>query len=100
MKNSVIYIKNLPLSYDSNTIEQLFSAYGKITKVSYPTDKKTKQPKGYAFVTFENPKNAQLALEKNNEEIEGQALIVELSKEKAPAINPIYKGKAKKSDDK
>ena len=100
MNNSVIYIKNLPASYDANTIEQLFSAYGKITNVSFPIDKKSKQPKGYAFVTFKNAKSALLALEKNNEEIEGKTLIVEMTKDKTPQNNPIYKGKVKDTNDK
>ena len=80
-----IYVNYIPTSYDANTIEQLFSAYGKITEVNYPIDKDTNQPKGYAFITFLNPKSAQRALEKNNEELDGKTLIVELAKERISA---------------
>ena len=82
MNNQKIYIGHIPASYDANTVEQLFSAYGKITEVIYPTDKKTKQPKGYAFVTFANPGSAERALEKNDEELQDQKLIVEIAIEK------------------
>jgi len=81
MKPKIIYIKNIPNSYDEDTVYQLFSAYGKITKVSCPIDKKTNQAKGYAFITFENPNAAERALEKNNDEIDGKKLIVEFSKD-------------------
>jgi len=87
MNTNVIYVKNIPTSHESNTIEQLFSTYGKITSISYPIDKKTKQPKGYAFVTFQNEADAQRALEKNNDEIEGKTLIVEISKGKKSNLN-------------
>jgi len=81
MKSPVIYVKNIPITYDIDTINQLFSAYGKIAKVSYPIDTKTKDAKGYAFVMFEKLDAAERALEKNGDEIEGENLIVEYSKE-------------------
>jgi len=83
MNSQKIYVNHLPTSYDANNIEQLFSAYGKIADVNYPIDKKTNQPKGYAFITFANPNSAERALEKNNDEIEGKLLIVEIATEKA-----------------
>jgi RNA recognition motif-containing protein len=77
-----IYVKNIPISYDENKVEELFSSYGKIVEVHYPVDRKTNKPKGYAFVTFEESSSTQKALEKNSEEIEGQTLIIEIAKEK------------------
>ena len=82
MDNQKIYVKNIPISYDNNKVEELFSSYGKIAEVHYPVDRKTNKPKGYAFITFEEPSSTQKALEKNNEQIEGQTLIVEIAKEK------------------
>jgi len=90
MNNQKIYINHIPATFDVSRLEQLFSAYGKITQVNYPLDRKTNKPKGYAFVTFEKSDCAQLALEKNNEKIQGNTLIVELAKEK-PAKNWIKK---------
>ena len=82
MNTHKIYINHIPISYDVSQIEQLFAACGTITEVIYPVDKKTKKHKGYAFVTFEEPGATQSALAKNNEELEGQTLIVEIAKEK------------------
>ena len=80
MKPQIIYVKNIPTSYDMDTVNQLFSAYGKISKISYPTDKKTNDAKGYAFVTYENSDAAERALEKNGDEIDGKKLVVEFSR--------------------
>ena len=91
MNTRKIYINHIPISYDTNLIQQLFTVYGKITEVNYPLDRKTNKPKGYAFVTFEDADSAQKALEKNNEEIDGKILIVEIAKEK-PVKNKV-KGK-------
>jgi len=96
MNNLKIYVNHIPASYDTNKIEQMFSAYGKITEVNYPIDRKTNKPKGYAFVTFEESTSTQSALEKNNEEVEGETLIVEIALEKPPK----NKGKNKNSKDK
>jgi len=80
MKEQTIYINNLPESYDSDTVSQLFSAYGKIARISYPLDKKNNRTKGYAFITYTNYEAAERALERNNQEIQGNTLIVEFSK--------------------
>jgi len=84
MNNQKIYVNHIPTSFDKDKVEQLFSAYGKIIEVHYPIDRKTKKPKGYAFVTFEEASSTQKALEKNNEETDGQTLVVEIAKEKPP----------------
>jgi len=89
MKPQIIYIKNLPISYDEDRVFQLFSAYGKITKISYPIDKKTNQAKGYAIIRFANSEAAERALEKNGEEIEEKKLVVEYSKDQT--LTDIFK---------
>lgn len=94
MKSPVIYVKNIPTSYDVDTINQLFSAYGKIAKVSYPVDSKTSIAKGYAFIMFENVDAAERALEKNGDEIGEEKLIVEFSKEQT--IRDVSKNKKKR----
>ena len=80
MQPKIIYIKNIPTSYDEDTVRQPFSAYGKIIKTSCPIDKKTNLSKGYAFVTYEKYESAERALEKNDAEIDGEKIIVEYSK--------------------
>ena len=77
-----IYVKNIPISYDENKAEELFSSNGKIVEVQYPVDRKTNKPKAYTFVTFEESSSTQKALEKNSAYIEGQTLIIEIAKEK------------------
>ena len=88
MNEQTIYINNLPASYDSDTVGQLFSAYGEIARISYPLDKNN-QAKGYAFITYANSSAAERALERNDQEIEGQKLVVEFSRNQT--LSDIYK---------
>jgi len=99
MDNSKIYVNHIPSSYDEGTLEQLFSAYGKIIDIQYPIDKKSNLPKAYAFITFANANSANRALEKNNEELDGKTLIVEIAEER-PVSNKPNKDKRKKRNDK
>lgn len=82
MTNNKIYLGNLIKSLDSSKLEQLFSAYGEIKEISLPTDKKTGEGKGYAFITYAKPEAAARALSKNGDEIEGQAITVEIATER------------------
>ncbi len=75
-----IYIGNIPKFIDQNRLETLFCAYGKITEINYPIDRKTEEPKGYGFITFAKQESAERALEKNGDDIEGQTITVEYTK--------------------
>ena len=100
MNEQIIYVRNLPVSYDTDAINQIFSAYGKITKISYPVDKKTNQAKGYAFVTFANADAAEKALEKNGDETDGEKLIVEFSRNQTLSDISRNSGNRKSNKDK
>lgn len=92
MKIFQLYVKHIPASFDTDSLRNLFSGYGNITEINYPIDKKTTLPKGYAFLTFETLEAAERALEKNNFEVEGQSLVVEMAKDKSvkPVIYNVY----------
>ncbi|MDH3325141.1 MAG: RNA-binding protein [Gammaproteobacteria bacterium] len=92
MNSKKIYVNHIPASYDTDAINEMFSSYGKILKVDYPVDKKTKQTKGYAFITFNDSASAQNALEKNDVELEEKKLIVEIAIEKTPEKSEKKKG--------
>lgn len=54
-----IYVQNLPPDADHEMLSTIFSLYGKVVYVSVPRYKSNKKIKGFAFVEFETPENAQ-----------------------------------------
>ena len=44
----------LPLEATEEILREFFSACGSVRKITLPKDKSTGQPRGIAFVTFEN----------------------------------------------
>ena len=72
-----IYVGNLPYQTDSETLQQLFEAYGAVTDAIIITDRETGRSRGFGFVEMpdeEAAKNAQTEL--NGHEYEGRKLTV------------------------
>ena len=54
--------------------------YGRVNDTYLPTDRETGQPRGFAFVTFSNPDEAQAAIAAlDGVETDGRALRVNVS---------------------
>ncbi|KAM5311046.1 putative RNA-binding protein 19 isoform 3-T3 [Glossophaga mutica] len=53
-----LFVRNLPYTSTEEDLEQLFSKFGPLSELHYPIDSLTKQPKGFAFVTFMFPEHA------------------------------------------
>ena len=53
-----LYVANLPYDASEGEIEDLFAAYGTVSEVHAPLHKETRQPLGFAFVTFVLPSAA------------------------------------------
>ena len=53
-----LFIRNLSYRTTEQDLEQLFSPFGPITNINMPIDALTKQPKGFAHITFMFPKHA------------------------------------------
>ncbi|CAL4133669.1 unnamed protein product [Meganyctiphanes norvegica] len=58
-----IYIEKLPLHVTHEWVRNLFSQYGSIDYVSIPRYKHSGRPKGFAFLEFQTPEMAKVALE-------------------------------------
>jgi RNA recognition motif-containing protein len=82
MPNRKIYLGNLNQTTTDIQIKEYFSEYGEITEISLPLDRKTQQPKGYAFISFADQNSAERALEKDGELLLGQEITVQLATEK------------------
>ena len=62
IKNSKLYVANLPKDYEENDILAMFSPYGTIIEVRLLRDRLTNAPKGVAFVQFDLRSEAEHAL--------------------------------------
>lgn len=63
-KNSPhIYIGSIPFELNEGDILTVFAQYGKIVKINMVRDKDTQKSKGFAFLTYKNPKSAVLAVD-------------------------------------
>ena len=53
-----LFVRNLSYRTTEQDLEQLFNSFGQITNINMPIDSLTKQPKGFAHVTFMFPEHA------------------------------------------
>ncbi|XP_061171344.1 uncharacterized protein LOC133180907 [Saccostrea echinata] len=73
-----VFVGGLASDIDEAVLEKYFSHYGRLTEVIVKRDKNTHQTRGYAFITFENPYDADDAIkEMDKKEIHGRQIYVE-----------------------
>jgi RNA recognition motif-containing protein len=72
-----IYVGNLSYNTDEATLNEAFGAHGTVDRVQLITDKFTGRSKGFAFVTMNDLKEAQNAMDAlNGVQIDGRAITV------------------------
>jgi hypothetical protein len=75
-----LYVGNISFDMTQQDLNGLFGPYGKVTDAFLPTERETGRPRGFAFVTFSTPAEAQAAIaDLDGKEIEGRALRVNVS---------------------
>ena len=57
-----LYVRNIPYSIRRSELEEVFSRYGEIRDVYIPLDYYTREPRGFAYVEFEDERDAKAAL--------------------------------------
>jgi len=80
MDKNKLFVGSLPWSITSDSLRELFAAYGEITDAMVITDRETGRSKGFGFVTFANEADAQKALEMDGKEVEGRTIVVNVAK--------------------
>ena len=75
----MVYIENIPLDISHETLNQIFSNFGKVIHISIPKIAKLKKPKGFAFITFENSSEANQAIILGNNSIPKEFISVKNS---------------------
>lgn len=82
MSNSKIYVGSLSYDVTSEDLETRFKPYGEITDVKLIIDRETNRSKGFAFITYADPQDAQKALEaENGQEFQGRNMRVNIARE-------------------
>lgn len=67
---------NLPFSYDSSSLESLFSSYGAVTSASVISDRDTGRSRGFGFVEMADEDGRKAIDELNGKDVDGRRLTV------------------------
>ena len=76
-----IYVGNLAYSVNEEELEGLFNSYGEIVNVNLIRDRNTGRSKGFGFVEFSTPDQAQEALKMDGQPFQERPLKVSLARE-------------------
>jgi len=77
----LIYVGGLAEEVDQKVLNAAFIPFGDIVEVNMPLDYETEKHRGFAFIEFELPEDAQAAIDNMNEgELFGRTLRVNLAK--------------------
>lgn len=72
-----LFVRNLSWGVNNDMLAEAFAAFGTVTEAVVINDKETGRSRGFGFVTFETPEEAQAAIEGMNEkEIDGRMIYV------------------------
>ncbi|KAJ3021401.1 hypothetical protein HKX48_008631 [Thoreauomyces humboldtii] len=76
--STCLYIGNLPYAFREEDVQELFDRYGRLKSVSVPFDRFTGRNKGFAFVAYEDRRDAEDAKTKyDGSTVEGRRLKID-----------------------
>jgi cold-inducible RNA-binding protein len=80
-----VYVGNLSYSTNEEALRSLFETNGRrVVEVKLVTDRDTGRARGFGFVEFETPSQAQKAIEElNDREVDGRRLVVNLAQDRS-----------------
>jgi RNA recognition motif-containing protein len=78
-----LYVGNLPYSYTSQQLQELFAPHGNVTSAQVIVDRATNQSRGFGFVEFDSDDVASKATEAlNGHPLNGRPLTVNEARER------------------
>jgi cold-inducible RNA-binding protein len=77
-----LYIGNLSYSTTKESLEKAFKDYGTVIDAIVIQDHQTGRSRGFGFVTMENEKQAEAALQLNNTDLDGRSIRVNKAQER------------------
>ena len=91
MNQNRLFVGNLSYQTMENDLQDYFSQAGVVTSVNLMLDKVTGKSRGFAFIEFATPEEANKAVEQfHNKEFQGRALTVNIARpreERAPRFS-------------
>ncbi len=87
-----VHIGNISYRTTKETLEQAFIDCGIILDVSFPLDKQTGKPRGFAFINFEDASALKLALQKDGYKLDGRPLRISEARPFEPRQPSSYSG--------
>jgi len=88
MNPTRLFVGNLSYQTGENDLQDYFAQAGAVTSVNLMLDKATGKSRGFAFVEFASPEEAQKAIEQfHNKDFQGRAITVNVARpreERAP----------------
>jgi cold-inducible RNA-binding protein len=88
MNPTRLFVGNLSYQTGENDLQDYFAQAGAVTSVNLMLDKATGKSRGFAFVEFATPEEAQKAIEQfHNKEFQGRSITVNVARpreERAP----------------
>ncbi|SHE81257.1 RNA recognition motif domain-containing protein [Dysgonomonas macrotermitis] len=78
-----IYVSNLNFSTTSESLQELFAAYGEVESAKIITDRESSRSRGFGFVEMPNDTEGQNAISELNEtDFEGKTISVNVARPK------------------
>jgi len=82
-----IYVGNVDYSVEAEDLAMHFKQCGEVSRVTIPCNHHTHQPKGFAYVEFEDRKSVENAFEFNGSEFKGRLLVITCKRTNIPGIS-------------
>lgn len=81
--SSKLFVGSLSWNTDDHGLRAAFERFGSVTEAKVISDRDTGRSRGFGFVTFSSPQEAQAALqEMNGAELDGRTLNVDIAQER------------------
>ena len=83
-----LFVGNLSFNTTENDLQEAFAAHGQVVEANLMMDRMTGRSRGFAFITYSTPEEAQKAISAmNGAQLDGRALTVNIArpKEERPA---------------
>jgi cold-inducible RNA-binding protein len=81
MSQARLFVGNLSYQTGENDLQDYFAQAGAVTSVNLMLDKATGKSRGFAFVEFATPEEANRAIEQfHNKEFQGRSLTVNIAR--------------------
>jgi RNA recognition motif-containing protein len=77
-----LYVGGLPWSMGKDRLTEVFASFGEITDAKVVTDRETGRSRGFGFVTFNNPADAEKALTLDGQTVDGRVIRVAIARQR------------------